>query len=122
MFSPAPYKEDGWYVIPGVLQDGEIVDLFTDGKPVSWEKPPLLSATYKNDRWRSYMMNMWFEDESRGSLLYYARYLCRQWNKSHPYEKHVKSFEIIFMLKVNEINKTSLAPQKIVLWKHRCNR
>ncbi len=120
MFAPYPLKEDGWYVIPAKLRDGTEVDLFTDGEPVTWKKPPLISATYKNDRWRSYMMNLLFDEESETHLLYYGKYLTKQWNETHPYDKQVISFDIVFMLKFNSLENPSPNPQKIVLWKHLC--
>jgi hypothetical protein len=29
MFAPTPVREDGWYVAPGKLLDGRMVDVFT---------------------------------------------------------------------------------------------
>lgn len=50
MFAPYPTKEDGWFVVVGRLNYGGLVDLFgnENGKDVSWEKPALVSSTYKN--------------------------------------------------------------------------
>ena len=28
------------------------------GEPLQWEKPPLVSATYKTQRWRKYLDNL----------------------------------------------------------------
>lgn len=121
MFSPFPIREDGWYVIPGKLRDGTEVDLFKDGAPLTWDKPPLLSATYKNDRWRSYMINLWFFDEDREVLLpIYADYLCRQWNMNHEYSKQLLSFDIDFMLKINNIEEPPMVPEKVVMWQQQC--
>lgn len=120
MFSPSPYRVDGWYVIPAKLRDGTEVDLFNNGSPVSWEKPPLLSATYKNERWRLYMMNL-FDDEDDVTLLNYAKYMCRQWNRSHSGEKHLVSFDIAFMLKRNSFENPSFTYGKTILWHHKCD-
>jgi hypothetical protein len=120
MFSPYPIKADGWFVIPGKLRDETKVDLFTDGGPVSWEKPPLLSAIYSNDRWRSFMMNLVYEEDTETALLHYARYLCRQWNETHPYEKQVMNFKIFFMLKINSLENPPKDYDKTLLWEHQC--
>jgi hypothetical protein len=120
MFAPYPLKEDGWFVIPGRLRDGTIVDLYSGTSPISWKKPPLLSAMYSNDRWRSYMMNLVIEENTEAYLLYYAKYLCRQWNRSHRYEKQLIRFDIIFMLKVNDIEHPAANYEKTLLWTHHC--
>jgi len=119
MFAPFPIKEDGWYVIPAQLRDGAKVDLFRDGQPLQWDKPALISAMFKNDRWRAYMMNLFFDKHNEIHLLQYAQYLCRQWNDDHPHEKQLITFDIVFMMKVIRIKGPS-DPEKIVLWHHQC--
>lgn len=120
MFAPIPIRLDGWYVIPGQLKDGTEVDLFKDGQPVSWKKPPLLSATYKNDRWRSYMMNLILEEDGEYYLPSYAHYLCKQWNDNHSPDKQLLSFDIFFMLKMNTLESPPPIPQKTLLWHQQC--
>ena len=51
---------------------------------------------------------------------FYADYLCRQWNKSHPYEKQLVEFEIVFMMKVISLNEKVPLHRKNVLWKQHC--
>ena len=53
MFAPSPLKNDGWYVIPGKLKNGKEVDLFRNGKEITWAKPMLVSATIKTSAGRS---------------------------------------------------------------------
>lgn len=120
MFAPSPLREDGWYVIPGKLRDGSEVDLFTGGKPVDWIKPPSLSAVYRNDHWRSYMMNLMLDEYGPQPLRDYASYLCREWNRNHAADKQVLSFDIVFMLKINSIDDPHPVPQKMILWHHVC--
>lgn len=120
MFAPYPVKIDGWYVIPGKLRDGTKVDLFTNGGPVTWDKPPLLSAIYSNDRWRSYMMNLVYEDDTEMFLYYYARYLCRQWNETHLFDKQLLNLKIFFMLKINSYEDPPEEYEKTLLWEQQC--
>ncbi len=120
MFAPYPIKLDGWYVIPATLRDGTKVDLFTGGRPVSWEKPPSLAATYKNDRWRSFLMNIVLEDYGHYYLPYYASYLCRSWDESHSFDKQLLSFDIFYMMKMNSIEGPPPVPKKTHLWHHQC--
>jgi hypothetical protein len=120
MFAPYPLKDDGWYVIPGKLRDGTEVDLYNGREPVSWQKPLLLSATYKDDRWRSYMMNLFLLEDSEVYLSSFAKYLCQAWNRSHSYEKQVLSLDIVVMTRINEVKSPNNAFEKVVLWHHSC--
>lgn len=122
MFAPFPLRDDGWFVIPGKLRNGNEIDLFTDGKPVCWDHPEFCAKHFKNDRWRSFMMNLLFDDQNAINLSNYASYLCKEWNENHPYEEQLVTFEIIFMTKTNAYNLEG-PPQdnrKVVLWHHFC--
>jgi hypothetical protein len=98
IFAPAPPRDDGWYVIPGRLQDGAEADIFRGGSPVNWDKPDLglRSAIYQNMQWRTYFINL---NRAIGKKLYpfYAQYVCRTWNAQHTEGKRLKSFDIYFM-------------------------
>jgi hypothetical protein len=120
MFAPSPITLDGWYVIPGHLRNGKEVNLFTDGGPISWEKPASVAATYKNDRWRSYLMNIVLEEEGQFYLPFYAEYLCRNWNENHPSDQQLLSLDIFYMMKINDIKGPPPVPEKTLLWHHEC--
>ena len=114
LFAPYPSLEHGWYVLDAHLADGTEVDLLT-GRPVTWEKPPLVSATYRNERWRKYLMNLWTDDYSRYRP-FYAQYLQRTWNRSHPVRQRLSRLEITFVLETALPN-YALSPRKRVkLW------
>jgi len=119
MFSPHPLKEDGWYVIPAKLRNGKEVDLFKEGQPVSWQKPPLVSAIYTNDRWRSYMMNLLLDEAGEALAPPYAGYLCREWNSSHSFGEQLMQFDINFMLKINQLGKPNRI-RKLTLLRFHC--
>ena len=101
MFSPVPLREDGWYIIVGGLENGKEINLFgkgqglDEGKEVNWEKPRSVSSTYKNERWRKYMMNLWLGEnkEFRDDYLYY---ICRDWNIDN--KTKAKKVKMYFML------------------------
>jgi hypothetical protein len=122
MFAPYPLKDDGWFVIPAKLRNGNEVDLFTEETPVCWNHPQFCATHFKNDRWRSFMMNLLFYDNDAISLSNYAIYLTKDWNEKHPYEENLVTFEIIFMAKTNDYNLVGPPRdnQKIVLWHHCC--
>lgn len=118
LFAPYPTKEHGWYVIPAKLADGTTIDIFS-GKPLTWEKPTLVSATYRNERWRKYLMNIAMISHSRYRQ-HYARYLCRDWNRNHQGGAQVKSFEIFFVQEVAMDDYRVSEPSRLNLWNHNC--
>ncbi len=118
MFSPYPLKETGWFVIPGMLVSGQKVDVYTGGL-ISFEPPVLASRTYKNYRWRKYLMNL--VDIRYGQYrLYYGRYLCRQWNTGKDSERLLASFDIIYVRQITLPDGKKGAVDQIPLWHHRC--
>jgi hypothetical protein len=114
MFSPRPPAEHGWFVIEGRLKDGSVVDLFRDGAPLTWDKPPLVSATYKNEHWRKYMMNIGCPANEflRPPL---CRYLVRTWNARHPEEQAVLGVTVYCMRQETLPDFTLTPPEKHVL-------
>ena len=102
MFAPKPFTENGWYVFPGKLKNGQDVDLFLGessiGKPIRWEKPEgLVSNLFRNERWRRYQMNLWARDytDQRPN---YCRFLCREWNQRHTGGEQLSSFKLCYVL------------------------
>lgn len=96
MFSPVPARYDGWLVFPGRLLDGSEVDVFRD-RPVAWTRPPLVSATYRNTRWRKYLLNLTEERFARLRRPMLSS-LCRRWNRDHHGFRNLASVRGIFML------------------------
>lgn len=121
MFTPRPPTKDGWYVIPGKLRDGTEIDLFQGGESVSWDKPKLISGTFRNMRWRKYIMALHRKDKKKYRL-YYGRYLCRSWNDRHKVSQHLDTFEINFMLEKTLPNYQTPKVEKLRIWKHRCSK
>jgi len=119
MFAPSPLRKDGWFVMPGTFEDGREVDIFSKSTPVNWEKPKRISRMYSNARWRKYMMNL-VDENYRGLIPYYARYVCRTWNKKGPAAPRLKDLQIIFMQEESGPNYTIKPIEKIVLWKGSC--
>lgn len=118
MFAPHPSEDDGWYIIPGVLEDGSEIDVNTR-KPLEWNRPDNIAATEPNVRWRTYHTLIWNRElaENRG---YYARWLCRDWNTSAPAGRHLMSLKIIYMLEHTPPPGGTTAIEQHVLWRHEC--
>jgi hypothetical protein len=119
MFSPGPLTEDGWYVIEGRFRDGKVRDLFTGGTEVTWDKPADVANTYKNQRWRKFMMNLWMAENSKYRLPY-GQYLCRKWNAEGRGPKELVGFDIVYMLEVTNLDGSEMLPEKRVIWNHWC--
>ncbi len=125
MFAPSPSNEDGWYVIPGELRDGQKVDLMPITRddygiyPISYEKPQDIPATYKNEHWRKYLENIYNQDHA-DQRLYFAQYICRQWNAHHTGADTLETFRIIYMLELTLPDYRQSKPEKVNLWNHEC--
>lgn len=119
MFSPAPFKDDGWFVIPGTLTDGRQVDLLTGNQPPIYEKPPLVSALFKNSHWEKYFRNISNVDKE-AYRSHFGGYLCRDWNRQNAGQNQLKSLQIVFMKEWTLPDYQVSEPQKEVLWNHNC--
>jgi hypothetical protein len=125
MFAPSPSKEDGWYVIPGNLQDGRKVDLMPITRDdygmheVSYEKPRDIPATYKNEHWRKYLESIYNQNYA-DQRLYFGQYICRQWNSRHGGANRLENFRIIYMREMTLPDYQQSQPEKVDLWNHTC--
>ena len=108
----------GWFVVPGTLQDGTEVDLLRGGASLNWEKPRLVSASFKNEHWRKYLFRLL---GNRGLALDYARYACRSWNADHGGGKRLESLEIVHMSRPRpSADDAGRSPKQVVL-SYRCS-
>ncbi|HEY2918273.1 MAG TPA: HTTM domain-containing protein [Candidatus Binatia bacterium] len=117
MFAPRPAKDDGWYVIPGKLSNGQTVDLFRGGTELDWKKPRLVSSIYKNHRWQKYMEGLRKIDALQ---INYAQYLCRSWNRSHDNGPRLEELEIFYLLEWTLPNYEYFTPEKRSILKYQC--
>ena len=126
MFAPSPSREDGWYVIPGELRDGQEVDLMPITRDdygmhrVTYKKPQDVAATYKNEHWRKYLENIYKNQDYAGQRLYFGQYICRQWNARHTDADTLENFRIIYMLEMTMPDYQRFEPKKVDLWNHEC--
>ena len=119
MFAPYPFKDNGWYVMPGKLVDGSEVDVLRPKKPLSYEKPWSIAFDTPDMRWQVYQNRMYDERFAKNRNLW-ARYLCREWNRRAAPDKRLVSFNIVYMLmRVPPPGESSHLEQR-VLWRHEC--
>lgn len=81
MFAPAPRGDDGRFVVPARLESGGRVDAF-HRKPVEWDRPPDYAATFPDQRWFLYLLDL-SRSRYAGLRVQFADYLCRRWNTTH---------------------------------------
>lgn len=114
MFSPGVFKDDGWYILEGETETGELIDLARGGMPVSYIKPSSVVSMFKNDRWRKYSENLLMVSNAymRG---YYCNYTKRVWNEEHP-EQKIKALRVIYMLEISQPDYRPSQPAKEVLF------
>ena len=103
MFTPSPPHDHGWWVIPGRLANGEVVDLSVHGPALTWRKPALISGDYPSFRMLIYMVQI--RDPANTPLRRrWIEWTCRNWNRSHPAAERLERVEMYFM------NETTLPP------------
>ncbi len=121
MFAPAPYRADGWFVIPAELANGDTVDIFKNGAPVNWERPERVAATYRNTRWSKYLRTI-RQPKYKTALKHYVRWLWRDWDKNHPSDQRLQKFQMFFVMETNLANWETAPPNKIALWSQDCRK
>ena len=119
MFAPSPLTEDGWYVLYGKLENGNVVNVLDEGVPISFIKPEYVAALYPHERWRKYLMNLWNRDNAVYRD-YYLDYLCRDWNYKHARDNQMSEIEMHFMLEKTLGNYQTEPIEDVLLLKKIC--
>ncbi len=124
MFAPTPLTEDGWYIFPAKLKNGNTVDIFTGGpqvtaKPISYVKPKWVAYEYQDQRWQKFLMNLWI-DKNKKYRLPYGKYICRTWNDVHEGDEKLMTFEMVFMLEKTLLDNKTEPVEPVTIWKHSC--
>jgi hypothetical protein len=119
MFAPFPSRRDGWPVYPGKLEDGTEVDVLRPGEPLTWERPPSLSGIYPNIAWHTYRWRI-IDKPFYGHLLYYGKYLCRQWNWNARPGKRLLTFEMAYLQELTQPPGQASSVERTVMWYHDC--
>lgn len=95
MFAPRPSVEDGWWIAPARLDNGEEVELISGGQP-SWDRPVAMRESYPSPRWRKMLGQVWDNDKRRPLAEPIADWFRRDWDAAH--EPKVESLTLYFML------------------------
>jgi len=119
MFAPGPSRYNGWFVIPGRLQSGEVVDLFKNDESVSWERPASVAALFQSYRWWKYLYTLW-NRKDQNSWRNYSSYLCRSWNRDHYRSETLEELRIILIVEKIRLNNEQGSPNRFLIYEHRC--
>ena len=112
-----------WEICVGKLQNGTIVELWSNSYNVSWAMPGTKqhdliahTTTTRKGRWRSYPYLADFESEQEEFLTW--NYLCKQWNMEH--EVSLEKFNF-FMLQADVLpNMGFSSTRKRLIHSHVC--
>jgi hypothetical protein len=96
MFSPGIRTQDGWFVAVATFEDGTQRDIWQHLSPPSFQKPPSVRLSYRNERWREYLSDLFHSRRAKRSTAF-ANWLQQDWNSQHPHEP-VTKLEVYFLL------------------------
>ena len=96
MFAPYPQKNDGWFIQPGVLSNGKLVNISADEIELPTAERPESNEQFKSYRWRKYMNFMWLKRNAKHRNPYGA-WVCRDWNSRHDKSEQLLAFNMYFI-------------------------
>ena len=121
MFAPRPISSTGWFVIAGLTASGQLVDVYK--KPpfeASFEKPEFLYAEqFDSYRWRKYHARI-ARNEDSIYRLYYARFLCRDWNENAEGAEKLTDLNMYLMQEMTPPPGAAPVIERVLLWRHSC--
>ena len=97
------------------MNDGRVIDLWNEGLPVNFEKPKLVSKTYRTQRWRKYLMNLQHDQQNR-LRPHFAKYLAWKWNGQHSYQERVRRINMYFLQEETKSFDMELSPEKLLVY------
>ena len=118
MFSPSPAHFDGWFIAPGVLANGDVIDLTRDGAAIRTEPPeelPWIGDDYRMSYFHEAVRN---QVEALGTD--YGRWLCRAWNRDHAGDERLVRLEFVWM-NVDLSHGVREDPRRIWLIRRHCD-
>jgi hypothetical protein len=98
--------DDGWFVFHGQFADGTSEDLLTGASPVSYERPPLASATFPNFRWRKLCTNIRLA-KFKPVATYLGEYLLLERDRSHHDVHKLAGLQISYVKPASDADRDS---------------
>jgi hypothetical protein len=96
-FAPKPFTADGWFILDAQTIGGQHIDLLTNGKPLDWAKPAMVSAQFANQRHRRWMQNLYFSDVA-GLRQSSCDWWLNDWNRRHEGPLQINSLSVVYVL------------------------
>ncbi|MCB9569827.1 MAG: hypothetical protein H6710_21850 [Myxococcales bacterium] len=143
MFAPNPLRDDGWWQIPGRLEGGGEVDLWS-GEAPRWvaldTQERHRAALHPDDptreldrsersrprpelaghRWYKVMRVVW-SSKTVALRTYVARHLCRAWNATHRGPERLRDLQIVYMLERTPAPGEAVPPvEAVTMLRHSC--
>jgi hypothetical protein len=86
---------------------------------VSYKEPQYVPATFKNEHWRKYFENIYFQNHA-DQRTYLGQYICSQWNDRHTGGEALKNLRIIYVLKETLPDYKQTKAKKVNIWNQTC--
>jgi len=118
MFSPRPAHFDGWFIAPGVLANGKVIDLLRDGGPLRTEPPETMP--WVGDPYRIGYFYEGVRNQLPALGSHFGRWLCRNWNRDHAGGERLDRLEFVWM-NVDLSRGMRDTPTRHWLIRHRCD-
>lgn len=119
MFAPYPQKNDGWFIQPGVLSDGRLVNISTEEIELPTAERPESSEQFKSYRWRKYMNFLWLKRNARHRK-HYGAWVCRDWNRNHDKSEQLLAFNMYFIKERTLPQGRNSRPTTHILLRYHC--
>ena len=84
VFAGPGLEQDGWFAIQVHARDGKDYDAWRGDRPWDSNRPELVSATFPDDRWRKYLMNLPGLPQESPYRRGFAEWAKGEWNSRHP--------------------------------------
>lgn len=121
MFAPYPLTVSIYPRVPGILRNGDAVDLYEQSSSApDWQPPQRMYGLYSSYRWRKYMGRV---DSSSSNAVRqgYGDYLCRQWNhRTRPIEQQLATLQVFFIKLTTTSNQSPKPVKERRVWRHWC--
>lgn len=134
MFAPSPPKHDGWWIVPGELENGKRVDVLPvihndyGLHEVSYQKPKDIGSTVKNwQKYMNYMTTTEYTDtpkkraDQRQKRESFSGYLCQEWNERHAGKESLESLSIVYVREYTPPPGQNPEIEQEVLHEHSCD-
>lgn len=131
MFAPDPPQASHYYLIPGHLRNGTVVELFRNRGLFQWTGTPFsdrsrgAAAQYRADvgshRWAKFYENLnnhEHEDLIRERFLHYV---CEQWNERHSGQTELLTVALEYYLVAQSVDGSRKPPKRVPLATVRCD-